>query len=175
MSTASYQELMMKNNLQLQPGSQQEKQSLGVTLPTLTEQDVHIESNIIQASDLAGVIAQFTPTSGWVCYRDDVVISADVPTRLDIIEAEYCAGDHSLMIKQHYGDEYLVVRFMPQLQAEQQQAYKKQTMLVRNNLKEYAMYAHYRIWYTQLTDNVNLGRWKPIAQQFMGFSDAIEA
>ena len=160
MSTVNYQTLMTTNNRQLQPGSQQEKQSLGVMLPTLTEQGVVMESNIIQASDLAGVIGQFSPTAGWVCYRD---------------EAEYCAGDESLMIKQRYGNEYVVVRFTPQPNTASQQAYKKQTMLVRNNLKAHAMYAHYRIWYTQLTDSVNLGRWQPIAQQFVGFSNVIEA
>ncbi|MCD9527517.1 hypothetical protein [Photobacterium carnosum] len=175
MSTINYQTLMTTNNRQLQPGSQQDKQSLGVMLPTLTEQGVDMESNIIKSSDLAGVIAQFSPTAGWVCYRDEVVISADVPTRVDIIEAEYCAGDESLMIKQRYGNEYVVVRFTPQPNTSSLQAYKKQTMLVRNNLKAHAMYAHYRIWYTQLTDSVNLGRWQPIAQQFVGFSNVIEA
>jgi hypothetical protein len=41
--------------------------------------------------------------------------------------------------------------------------------MIRQNLKEHATYANYRLWFQLETEGSNEGRWLPIAQQFIGF------
>ncbi len=162
MSIADYQCLFDHNETQL---------SLGVQLPYLIEQGLAISTKQLHADALHDYITDFCPVAGWVCYRDKVEISHAIPTRLDLLEAEYTNATSSLTIKHQYADEYIVIEYKTQpINANKPQVYRELTMIVRDNLMAQATKAHYRIWYQQHVEGAAQGKWQAIAQQFMGFS-----
>ncbi len=146
----------------------QDKDKLGVALPNLTSAKVSVTAQQCDAETLQAIVEKFSPDAGWVMYRDSVEITADAPSRHDVIEAEYfcqAADVQSIKIKHLHGSQYLVTRFEVTDEPSEEFCYSEQAVIVRNNLKAQAKTAHYRLWYKQ--DEAQ--RWSAFAQQFIGF------
>ncbi len=137
----------------------------GVKLPTLTPANINIDSIHCSISEVLALIAQFSPSQGWVTYRDCVTISHQPPTRNDIIEAEYTDGTDTLIVRLIESGRYMVTTITSSdSEGETNTCYLVQPIFVRNTLKASANKAVYRIWYQQ-TDH----KWNPLLQQFVGF------
>ncbi|MDA0129455.1 hypothetical protein OH458_15405 [Vibrio sp. MarTm2] len=137
----------------------------GVNLPKITPASITITPSSGSIDKILEQIAQFKPAEGWVMYRDCVSISPTLPTRKDILEAEYTNGNDSLIIK-HLGDSTYMATHIASSATDDttRSGYVQQQIYVRNDLKASATTATYRIWY-QEQDH----KWSPLVQQFIGF------
>ncbi len=163
MTLAAYQHLMRTNNKSLRFTPED---SLGVALPELTSATLSLTTKMARAASLQAIVTGLTATCGWAAYRDEVVLSAELNDRYDIIEAEFTNGDVSIAIKHICADHYQVIEMKRGDEPSSDTVYKQQELYVRSNLSRIANIAGYRIWY-QRRDH----KWRPYAQQFTGFSD----
>lgn len=169
MTIAHYNTLRENNKAQLDDKEQQ-SQSLGVELPSLIASNLCIEASRCLQHELAEKIADFAPEQGWVCYRDSIEIGAEIPTRVDIIEGEYCRSNDTLVIKQGYDGFYHLTFLKPSEQAASgTMAYRQQTFLTRTGLLSDGLAIRYRIWFEQTSNGQERGRWQAKVQQFVGF------
>jgi hypothetical protein len=144
-------------------------------LPNVSSAKLTMHANMVSLSELTQAIEKFSATQGWVQYTDELVVSAQVPSKPYIIEAQYCnAKNHSLHIKLQQGDIYQLSTFIVEESNNEKQSesqfFTEQKLIVRNNLKEQAVSANYRLWWQLENEGVNEGRWLPICQQFLGFN-----
>ena len=140
-------------------------------LPKIHNAYLTISTQFLNVEQLTAIIEAFSATQGWVQYSDKVVISTQTPSKPNILEAQYCNDKkESLHIKHHKCGSYLVNTLCTKESAAHEQFYTEQALIVRNNLKEQASTANYRIWWQLESEGVNEGRWLPLAQQFLGFS-----
>jgi len=137
----------------------------GVNLPLVTPANIKITPFSGPIDKILEELAQFKPVEGWVMYRDYVSISNALPTRKDILEAEYTNHNDSLLIK-YLGDSTYMATHISCSDTDNTAAsgYVEQQIYVRNDLKTNATTATYRIWY-QEQDH----KWIPLVQQFIGF------
>lgn len=164
MSLAHYTQLQQRNE---QTVMQSPSESLGMVLPELTQGMLSIKREEMDIHAVCEAIAQFAPTSGWVCYRDAVVIEHCAPTRTDVIEAEYFNGERTLIIKLLFGHQYQVLTLSHDADDKTPRVYREQRFLLRGDQKNQAQQAVYRLWFEQEPT----GRWLPWVQQFIGFAD----
>ncbi|MEZ9591716.1 hypothetical protein BCU93_03365 [Vibrio breoganii] len=137
---------------------------LGVKLPTLQSGNLNIESFQGDFTSVEQAISLLQPTDGWVMYRDKIEISANLPRRKDVIEAEYHKDEISLKVQLLHGNVYQVTRLHGAPSPDGSLCFSEQKVLLRNQLLTEGDFALYRLWY----ESVNC-RWQPIAQQFVGF------
>lgn len=141
-------------------------------LPKGISANLTVQTTVINIAELAATIDMFSPSCGWVQYSDEVVISAKTPSKINILEGQFCnVKNDSLHIKLQQGSDYLVTRFIVKKAVTADQFYTEQPLIVRSNLKEQANLANYRIWWQLEKEGVNEGRWLPLAQQFLGFNE----
>ncbi len=147
--------------------------SLGVDLPKLASAKLAIESKKLTMDEVKKIISEFSPQQGWIQYRDEVKISAAVPERTDLIEAQYCDDNkNTLQIKLLQHNEYLVTTLTQTNDTSHEQIYSEQAIELRNNLKSNENSnenALYRLWWQQANAGPEEGRWQPFVQQFVGF------
>ena len=148
-------------------------EGLGVALPKLTGATLTIETKKLPIAEIKEAISEFSPQQGWVQYRDEVKISAAVPDRTDVIEAQYCDDkQNSLQIKLLQNNEYLITTLTQKSDTCNEQVYSEQAIEMRKNLKSNENgneSALYRLWWQQATLGAEEGRWQPLVQQFIGF------
>ena len=159
MSLYSYNNISANNNL-------------GINLPKLTAGELIIKNT--ERSDrkkTADRIAQFKAELGWIMYRDRLELTPQSPSSFDFIEAQYCKDNSSLHIKLIDNNRYQINEFTSSSSqsGDSNQVYSQQSLLIRNNLKEQALKAKYRLWWQRETDGDNAYRWQPLLQQFIGF------
>ncbi|PKI12732.1 hypothetical protein [Colwellia sp. 12G3] len=139
-------------------------------LPKVYSANLTVKTEVVSVRQLVIVIETFSATQGWVQYSDELVISAQAPSKPNILEAQYCnAKNDSLHVKLQQGDSYLLTSFLVEETKAEKQFYTEQQLIIRNNLKEQATTASYRLWWQLESEGVNEGRWLPLAQQFLGF------
>ncbi|SKA51871.1 hypothetical protein [Photobacterium toruni] len=163
MSLAHYTQLQQRNG---QKVKQSPSESLGMVLPELTQGNLSIKRDEMDIHAVCEAITQFVPQSGWVCYRDAVVIENHAPTRTDVVEAEYFNGECTLVIKLLSGHNYQVLTLSNDTGDNVTKVYREQHFLLRGDQKSQAQQAVYRLWFEQ----ENTGRWLPLVQQFIGFA-----
>lgn len=167
MSLAHYTQLQQSNEQKIK---QSPTDSLGMVLPELTQGILSIQREEMDIYAVCEAIAQFAPQSGWVCYRDAVVIENHAPTRTDVVEAEYFNGECTLVIKLLFGHHYQALTLSNDTGDDATRVYREQRFLLRGDQKSQAQQAVYRLWFEQ----ENTGRWLPLVQQFIGFVDKEE-
>jgi hypothetical protein len=139
-------------------------------LPQVNGANISLQTQLVAAEQLETAITTFSPSQGWVQYSDELVISSKPPVKNNILEAQFCNdNENSLHIKLQQGSQYLVTTLTKETESTVNQYYTEQTLVIRQNLKEHATYANYRLWFQLETQGHNEGRWLPIAQQFIGF------
>jgi len=139
-------------------------------LPQAKGANITLQTLIVPAEKLAKAIASISPSQGWIQYSDELVISSKPPVKNNIVEAQFCNdNENSLHIKLQQGSQYLVTTLTKETESSINQYYTEQKLVIRQNLKEHATYANYRLWFQLETEGSNEGRWLPIAQQFIGF------
>ena len=154
----------------LQAHSQDNEELLGNALPRLTEADIEITSMQVNSIEMLAQVKAFSAQQGWIMYRDELLISAEAPTRSDIIEGEWANNGNSLKVKLIAADCYQITHTL-QKSNEQNTAYSEQKVILRNNLKGDYNTAVYRLWWQQVQEGDYNGRWLPLTQQFIGFSN----
>ncbi len=153
---------------QLQAQSQGDTTLLGNCLPKLTSAGIDIQSEQFSTSKTLEKIATFSAQQGWVMYRDELLISTEIPSRTDIIEAEWASDNNTLKVKLIGAGLYQVTQITAKEQGEQ--LFSVQAVILRNNLKGDHNTALYRCWWQQSKKGKQRGRWLPLTQQFIGFS-----
>ena len=156
---------------QLQTHSQDDPTLLGNRLENLTNGTLAISSTQLSTSEMHRKLISFKATHGWVMYRDEVLISLEMPTRNDVIEGEWTNGNESIKVKLIASDLFQVSEFTA-TKNESKQLFSVQKVILRNSLQnnEYNC-AVYRCWWQQAEDADHNGRWLPLSQQFIGFSN----
>jgi hypothetical protein len=155
---------------QLQSHSQNDATLLGNHLPKLINAGIEIQSEQLTTEKMREKIYTFSAQQGWVMYRDEVVISSETPTRSDIIEGEWTNNSDTLKVKLIGSDLFQVT----QIKATQDKAncvFSEQRVMLRNSLKGEYNTALYRCWWQQASGEDYKGRWLPLTQQFIGFSN----
>jgi hypothetical protein len=157
MSLQSYQQLQQASNLM-------------VGLPTLTSASLALSVTRSTFNELVEQINGLNPSAGWQMYRDETTTLASVPSREDLIEAQYSNGANSLHVKQQ-NDVFMVTTFTTSTKVNDHQVFKVQVLQLSNKVKPLSE-AVYHIWYQcQLEENSpQQGLWQPLAQQFIGFN-----
>lgn len=158
---------------QLQSTSQQNSELLGVKLPALQYGYLDVQHKLLNFTEVCAAVKAFSPSQGWVMYRDNVSQSNQIPERHDLIEAEYSQGESSLSIRLINPNQYSVSTLTMQATGATPMAYKTQTILGQKRIGEH-LAIQYRLWYKQQTEGMNQGRWQAFAQQFIGFTAAQE-
>ncbi|WP_162300261.1 hypothetical protein [Salinivibrio sp. HTSP] len=156
----------------LQHQSDVDNTKLGVSLPPLHAGVLQLTQSMLSFDDVCSQIHTFAPQQGWVMYRDSVASSVRIPARDDLIEAEYCHGNDSLQIQLVGPNRYSVCAMTHQAcdsSHAADMAYQHVSLIGDVRLGNH-QYVQYRLWYQQQTDQVQQGRWIPLAQQFMGFA-----
>ncbi|MGL6260369.1 hypothetical protein [Vibrio sp. WXL210] len=145
--------------------AQDSHQTLAVKIPQMTSAQLSLQTMQGEWEQVLQAITRLQPTDGWVMYRDKVELSADLPTRQDVLEAEYANGTRSLAIRLLSAKRYQMTEFDSSDNEGETHAYYEQSLILRKHLQGQAQTALYRIWFEQ-TDS----RWLPKAQQFIGLS-----
>lgn len=153
-------------------------EKIGIKLPLLKASNFDREAEVVNLENTLALIKNFQADSGWVMKSDEVNIQSDgtgISDDSPIIEAQFNKGNTSLHIKLVNNGQYNVAKLTSESSDENQKhssAYSEQELYVRNNLAEQSgnNVARYRLWWQQESSGINEGRWKIIAQQFMGFS-----
>ncbi|EKO3893611.1 hypothetical protein P0F25_001905 [Vibrio metschnikovii] len=161
MSLETYSPLQSQTHSQLE--------LLGAELPPLIDGNLTLTHEVYNFDQLCSAIHSFQPQQGWASYRDSVTISSDVPSRSDLIEAEYCRGEESLQIRLIGPERYSVCKMATNPTADSHMVYKEQSILVQKHFTGVKAIT-YRLWYRQHTHGENIGRWEAFIQQFVGFS-----
>ncbi|WP_298943936.1 hypothetical protein [uncultured Psychromonas sp.] len=165
--------MSLENYNKLQAHSQDDLRLLGNGLPTLMNAGLDILSEQLSTEKMLEKIKAIIPTQGWVMYRDQVEISADIPTRTDLIEGEWVNESDSLKVKLVSTDLFQVTR-MNRADADGFTAFSEQKVVLRQHLKNNITCAVYRCWWKQAQEGEQKGRWLPLTQQFIGFSNEKE-
>ncbi|MEG3755228.1 hypothetical protein [Psychromonas arctica] len=152
---------------QLQKQSQDDGALLGINLPTLIGAGVNIHSEPLTTEKMLQKVTVFTPLQGWVMYRDEVIMGAELPTRHDIIEAEWANGNSTLKVKLVGSNLFQVTQITKQATGDK--LFSEQQVILRNNLKGEYNTALYHCWWQQASRDEHKGRWLPLTQQFVGF------
>ena len=157
MSLQSYQQLQQASNLI-------------VGLPTLTSASLQLSATRNTFNELVEQINALNPSAGWQMYRDETTALASVPSREDLIEAQYSNGANSLHIKQQ-NDAFMVTTFTTSTRVNDHQVFKVQVLQLSNKVKPLSE-AVYHIWYQRqnVENSQQQGLWRPLAQQFIGFN-----
>ncbi|OOF09526.1 MULTISPECIES: hypothetical protein [unclassified Salinivibrio] len=156
----------------LQQQSDVDNTKLGVTLPRLHAGVLHIAQSMLSFDDVCSQIHAFSPQQGWVMYRDSVTSTTQIPSRDDLIEAEYCHDNDSLQVRLVGPNRYSVCAMTHQASDASHtvsMVYQHVSLIGDVRLGDH-QYVQYRLWYQQQTDHVQQGRWIPLAQQFIGFA-----
>ena len=148
----------------------QQASDLIVGLPTLTSASLELSATRSTFNELVEQVNALNPSAGWQMYRDETTASASVPSREDLIEAQYTNGTNSLHVKQQNGV-FVVTTFTAGTDSNGDQVFKAQVLQLSNKVKPISE-AVYHIWYQCQTDENSLqqGLWTPLAQQFIGFN-----
>ena len=159
--------------LQLQEQSCQNPRKLGVSLPAMTTAQLKLISNRCSAAQICEQVEQLQATEGWLMYRDTLELTSQAPVRYDFVEGEWCNQHTSLKVKHLNGDTYLCVTMSLSEEKTVAQQYKEQVIYLRKDLKADQQNAViYRQWFEQGTSGDSEGRWLPLMQQFVGFTQA---
>lgn len=151
--------------------SQQNPQSLGVSLPAMTRSALTLTSLTCTAAQVCQQVEQLQATQGWLMYRDSLVLTAAAPERSDFIEGEWCNEHKTIKVKHLRADTYLCVSMAETQPSAVAQQFSEQVIYLRNDLQgEQHNAAIYRQWYEQALTGDSEGRWLPLAQQFIGFT-----
>lgn len=144
-----------------------------LTLPNVIPATLKTITKQLTADKLLTAIREFSATDGWVQYTDKLVISTAIPTNTCLLEAQYTArNNRSLHVKLLSNNVFSVTEYQLQSSTTTKQFYTRQTLNVRNNLKEHAACVVYNTWWEMATTAEQEGRWLPLAQQFVGFTSA---
>ncbi|MBB1420787.1 hypothetical protein H5200_02495 [Pseudoalteromonas sp. SG43-7] len=146
---------------------------VGVELPTLIQSNLTLSHEYCNFDQLCSKIHTFQPQQGWAMYRDSVTISSNVPSRNDLIEAEYSRGEESLQIRLIGPEHYSVCKMAMNPTPNSHMVYKEQSILVQKHFNGVKAIT-YRLWYQQHINGENSGRWEAFVQQFIGFSQQEE-
>ncbi|WP_332403418.1 hypothetical protein [Vibrio metschnikovii] len=157
----------------LQSHTQSQPELLGAELPPLVEGNLTLTHELYNFDQLCSAIHTFQPQQGWVMYRDSVTINSDVPSRNDLIEAEYCRGEETLQIRLIGPERYSVCKMAMNPTPNSHMVYKEQSILVQKHVNGVKAVT-YRLWYQQHIKGENSGRWEAFVQQFIGFSQQEE-
>lgn len=165
---------------QLQKKTQLQNDYLGAVLPKLNLAQMSITSELLNAQELKAKISENTYSDSWVLYRDSLAVNTQVEDRSDLIEGELTDGENTLKFMLCGPDQYRVLVFTMGDTQNSQQYVRKSTLVTidkraASQLKSTkTANAEYAIFYTQ-EEGGNGGRWRPFAQQFLGFRSAMEA
>lgn len=157
MSLESYQQL-------------QQASDLIVGLPTLSSASLELSATRSNFNELVEQINTLNPSAGWQMYRDETTALASVPSREDLIEAQYSNGANSIHVKQQ-NDAFIVTTFTTSTSVNDHQVFKAQVLQLSNKVKPLSE-AVYHIWYQCENDESSpqQGLWQALAQQFIGFN-----
>ncbi|WP_166368709.1 hypothetical protein [Psychromonas sp. SA13A] len=165
--------MSLENYNRLQVHSQDDPRLLGNALPKLTNASINILSEQLNTEHMLQKIKGFTPAEGWVMYRDQVEMSTEEPTRKDLIEGEWAHNNNSLKVKL-IGADLFQVTLMSHADTDDITAFSEQKVMLRQSLKNEFTCAVYRCWWRQSQEGDQKGRWLPLTQQFVGFSNEKE-
>lgn len=154
---------------QLQAQSQDDAALLGNFLPKFTSAGIDFQSEQLSISQTLAKIAEFSAQQGWIMYRDELLICTEAPSRTDIIEAEWINANNTLKVKLIGTDLYQVTHITSKEQGDK--LFSVQPVILRSNLKGEHNTALYRCWWQQASSGEHKGRWLPLTQQFIGFSN----
>jgi hypothetical protein len=164
---------MLKDYIALQQQSSLDPQTLGVSLPKMTKGMLQTNSIQCTATQACEQITNLGPTQGWVMYRDKLLLTSSTPKRTDFIEGEWCNANQTIKVKHLQGNSYLVVTMSIGDEESTDKVYTQQVVYLRNDLQTPDTNAiAYRYWYQQAKEGDNAGRWRPLVQQFVGFTHA---
>lgn len=161
----------------LQKESIQRAELLGCQLPMLRAGSLTLDSKTVSIEGVLNALKELQPECGWVMTRSKTVILETVsefPELNDLIEAEFSSDQSSLKIKLLQKDQYIVTSFTLSDRSNDQQCYKDQRLVLKTQAETNEAYVCYRLWWALNTTGVNKGRWEPLAQQFIGFSNDAE-
>lgn len=145
---------------------QQDASKLGAELPMLSPGTLSISSQLLSYAELQQQWQAFQPEHGWVMARGDVHRSTTLPGEHDLLEAECSAGKNSLQVRLERPGVYRCTL----LQAQDSGAMFFRDQRVQS--REGRLQLVYRLWWQPGTEPADEGRYRPLAQQFIGFYSA---
>ncbi len=162
------------NYQQLQQKSAQDPRLVGNRLPQLNAVSLEITAQEINLSEVCTQIREFNANAGWVMFRNRLEINNVAPEQDFILEGEWSNGEHSLSVKLLQDDCYVLTRFITTESQQSTIVNTEQILYLRPELKSQtdANACRYRLWWQQAEEGTQKGRWLPLAQQFIGFTQA---
>ncbi len=162
MSLESYQQLQQASDLM-------------AGLPTLSSATLELSATRCNFNELVERIDALNPSAGWQMYRDETTVLTSVPTRQDLIEAQYSNGVNSIHVKQQ-NNLFIVTTFTTSSTVNTHQVFKVQKLQLSNKVKPPSE-AVYQNWYQCKHDenSPQQGLWQPLAQQFIGFNKEVHS
>lgn len=142
---------------------------LGAELPKLSQGSLVISSRLLSYAELQQQWQGFNPTQGWVMARGEVTRSTTLPGENDLLEAECSKGNNSLQVRLEQPGVYRCT--VMQAADNGDMVYRDQQVHSRESSN---LQLVYRLWW-QLGSDAYEGRYRPLAQQFIGFYTANEA
>ncbi|WP_095499169.1 hypothetical protein [Paraferrimonas haliotis] len=143
---------------------QDSNKTTGVALPVLKQARLNLSRACVSKAELSALVSQLNPTEGWVMNTGETTICRQLDQSVTPLEAEFTDTKTTLHIKHLQGDTYQVLTFKVDSSADDM-CYYEQDVLVRDNLKQSAQVATYRVWLQQQEH-----AWQPFCQQFIGFN-----
>ena len=145
--------------------SDENRAIIGAKLPALKAGDLQIQSERLPYNALQAKVQPFLAGQGWVMCRGEVLRQTELPAEHDLLEAEYCLGEQSLHIRLEQPGLYRCALFTAN--PEGTLLYRDQLVHSREGGKQVLCY---RLWWQLGTTAPDEGRYRPLAQQFLGFS-----
>ena len=146
----------------------------GTELPKLTGAALTTSSKQLTASELLSEIEAFGADCGRVQFRDSLKLLASAQEiseieRTDLLEAQFANSRGALHIRYLGTGAFSAVKFTVE-QAEKNitYAYTEAKYYLRSDLSDSPNGAMYRHWWH---DSDQAGDWRPVAQQFLGFTN----
>ena len=145
--------------------SDENRAIIGAKLPALKAGGLQIQSERLPYSALQAKVQPFLAGQAWVMSRGAVLRQTELPAEHDLLEAEYCLGEQSLHIRLEQPGLYRCTQLTAQTDGDL--LYRDQLVHSREGGKQLLCY---RLWWQLGTEAPDEGRYRPLAQQFLGFS-----
>ena len=157
---------------QLQQQSQKHPALVGNRLPVVTAATINISTQKLTLTEVSSHIRDFNASAGWVMFRDRLEINNFNPEQEAILEGEWCRDGQSLSVKLFHDDCYILTHLTVIEKSTDLMACTEQNIYIRPELKSQATAnaCRYRFWWQLAEKGEQKGRWLPLTQQFIGFT-----
>lgn len=142
----------------------QRPEALGIMLPAISQGQLTVTSMVLSYEQLVNEVDTFEPQHGWVMTKAKVQRAVALSVEPDLLEAEFSHADSSLHIRLESPGLYRCIRFSTEFSGDMlwrdQEVFARET----NGSK-----LRYRLWWQKGAAGIDEGRYRPVAQQFIGF------